>query len=215
MVFLKMIDMNNNELKNFIIKHSVKINGVIHVGAHFGQEDILYKELGIKYRLYFEPLKSNFDILRGNVGDDAILINKALGNEKKFVSMYVETVNNGMSSSILEPKLHTIQFPNIVFNQTEEVEMVRLDDLDFNFLNYNMMNIDVQGFELEVLKGSINTLKNIDYLIVEINNAELYKNCPMFNEINNFLTNNNFTCVDQYWWGHNFGEGFFKKNKLI
>lgn len=203
--------MNNQELKSFITKHNVSIHGVIHIGAHFGQEDDLYKELGIKNRLYFEPLKSNFKILKEKVGIDAIVIQKALGNEKKTVKMHVESSNNGMSSSILEPKLHTTQFPNIVFDNSEDVEMDRLDDLQIEVKNYNMMNIDVQGFELEVLRGSIKTLKYIDYLIVEINNAELYNGCPMFKEINDFLTDHNFTCVDQYWWGGNFGEGFFKK----
>ena len=147
--------MNNTELKQYILKHDVKINGVIHVGAHFGQEDDTYKELGIKNRLYFEPLLLNFNTLKNSIkDDDAIIVRKALGNEKKIVSMYVETKNNGMSSSILEPKLHTKQFPDIVFNSTEEVELDRLDDLEYDFSKYNMMNIDVQGFELEVLKGS-------------------------------------------------------------
>ena len=40
--------MNNSELKSFILKHNVKINGVIHVGAHFGQEDDVYEDLKIK-----------------------------------------------------------------------------------------------------------------------------------------------------------------------
>jgi len=203
--------MGNEELKQFMIKHKVSPYGVIHVGAHFGQEDSLYKELGIKNRLYFEPLEDNFNILKEKVDGDSIVIKKALGNEKKNVTMYVETANKGMSSSILQPKLHTIQFPSIVFDKTEEVEMDRLDDLGININDYNMMNIDVQGFELEVLKGSVNTLKNIDYLIVEINNAELYDGCPLFNEINEFLVNNGFTCIEQFWWGGNFGEGFFKK----
>ena len=205
--------MGNNELKEFILKHDVSIHGVIHIGAHFGQEDSLYKELGIKNRLYFEPLEKNFNNLKENVGLDAKLIKKALGNEKKIVKMYVESFNDGMSSSILEPKLHTTQFPNIIFNSIEEVEMDRLDDLDIEIKDYNMMNIDVQGFELEVLKGSVNALQNIDYLIVEINNAELYSGCPLFNDINEFLKQHNFTCVDEYWWGGNFGEGFFKKIK--
>lgn len=205
--------MNNIELKTFMINHNVNIHGVIHVGAHFGQEDEVYKELGISNRIYFEPLSSNFETLKEKIDDDAILVKLALGNEKRKVSMFVESFNKGMSSSILEPKLHSVQFPHIVFDSVEEVEMDRLDDLNYDFSKYNMMNIDVQGFELEVLKGSVNTLSNIDYVIVEINRAELYKGCPHFNEINNWMTHHGFTCVEQFWWGNNFGEGFFKKVK--
>jgi FkbM family methyltransferase len=207
--------MNNLEFKGFIMKHDVQIKGVIHVGAHFGQENELYNELGAKNKIFFEPLNSNFRTLVEKVGneDGTILVKKALGNEKKQIEMFVESNNNGMSSSILEPKLHTRQFPSIVFDKKEVVEMDRLDDLDFDYSLYNMMNIDVQGYELEVLKGSIKTLKNIDYLVVEINSDELYQGCPLFEDIQRFLNDNGFTCIDQFWWGGNFGEGFFKKIK--
>ncbi len=205
--------MGNLELKEFMIKHGVPIHGVIHVGAHFGQEDILYKELKIKNRLYFEPISYNFNVLKNNIDSDVKIFNLALGNEKKIVRMYVESFNEGMSSSILEPKLHLEQFPNIVFDNFEDVYMDRLDDLDINVNDYNMMNIDVQGYELEVLKGSIKTLSNIDYLVVEINKSELYKGCAIHDEIDYFLIENCFKCVDKYWWGHTFGEGFYVKNK--
>lgn len=207
--------MNNIEFKSFITKHDVNIKGVIHVGAHFGQENELYNELGIKNKIFFEPLNSNFSTLVEQIGneDGTILVKKALGNQKKQIEMFVESSNKGMSSSILEPKLHIRQFPNIVFDKREIVEMDRLDDLEFDYSPYNMMNIDVQGYELEVLKGSINTLKNIDYLVVEINSAELYQGCPLFGDIQKFLESNGLTCIDQFWWGGNFGEGFFKRIK--
>lgn len=207
--------MNNIEFKGFITKHDVNIKGVIHVGAHFGQENELYNELGIKNKIFFEPLDSNFTTLVEKIGNEngTILVKKALGNQKKQIEMFVESSNKGMSSSILEPKLHVRQFPNIVFDKKEVVEMDRLDDLKFDFSLYNMMNIDVQGYELEVLKGAINTLKNIDYLVVEINSAELYQSCPLFGDIQRFLELNELTCIDQFWWGGNFGEGFFKRIK--
>jgi FkbM family methyltransferase len=207
--------MNNQELKDYMTKHGVKISGVIHVGAHFGQENSTYVELGINKRIFFEPLETNFINLQSYVDKEAILIKKALGNEKKLIEMFVENNNNKMSSSILEPLLHKTQFPNIVFETTETVEMDRLDDMDLDLTDINMMNIDVQGYELEVLKGSVNTLKQIDYIILEINSVELYKNCPMFDDINNFLIGHGFECIDQFWWGGNFGEGFFVKKKNI
>jgi FkbM family methyltransferase len=205
--------MNNSELKSFILKHNIKINGVIHVGAHFGQEDDVYEELKIQNRLYFEPLPSAFDKLKEKIKNEHLIYNKALGNENKFIKMFVETKNQGMSSSILEPSIHLRQFPEITFDDEINVEMIRLDDLNIDLSKYNMMNIDVQGYELEVLKGSEKTLKNIEYIIVEINNNEMYKNCVFFPELESFLKNQNFICVEQFWWGGTFGEGFFvKKN---
>ena len=98
-------------------KYNMSISGIIHIGAHHGQEHSLYKNKGIKNIVYFEPLSSNFNILKNNVGEEAILYNYALGNEEKEIEMYVETANKGQSSSILEPVIHKRQYPHIVFNK--------------------------------------------------------------------------------------------------
>ena len=134
--------MNNLEFKGFIMKHDVQIKGVIHVGAHFGQENELYNELGAKNKIFFEPLNSNFRTLVEKVGneDGTILVKKALGNENKKITMYVEKANQGQSSSILEPHIHLKQYPHIIFEDREEVEMIKLDEFEFDIKKYNFIN---------------------------------------------------------------------------
>jgi hypothetical protein len=63
------------------------------------------------------------------------LVNKALGDQIGQSFMYVETANGGQSSSILKPKLHLTQYPHITFDSTEQVEMIRLDDYEFDKQN--------------------------------------------------------------------------------
>ena len=41
----------------------------------------------------------------------------------------------------------------------EKIEIMKLDDLDFKFHNQSVLKIDVQGLEVEVLKGALNSLK--------------------------------------------------------
>ena len=48
---------------------------------------------------------------------------------------------------------------------------------------YNFLNMDVQGYELEVLKGGTTTLEKIDYVMTEVNRAEVYKKCAMIEEL--------------------------------
>ena len=196
-----------------IEKYKMEIKGIIHIGAHHGQENSLYKQNNIKNIVYFEPLQSNFDVLKNNVGDDAILFNCALGNDEKEIEMFVENANMGQSSSILEPALHATQYPHIVFHKKEMVSMKKLDNIELNFEDYNFINIDVQGYELEVFKGSVNTLKNIDYIIAEINREELYKNCSQINELKEFLGEHGFELVEEAWIGGNWGDGLFIKKK--
>ena len=90
--------------------------------------------------------------------------------------------------------------------------MVRLDDIEINIKNYNLINIDVQGYELEVFKGAEKSLENIDYIISEINRDEVYLGCAKINELEDFLKPYGFKLVEQNWAGNIWGDGFFIKN---
>jgi len=184
------------DLEELVQKYQVKIKGLIHVGAHYGQEYEIYQRLGIANLIFFEPLVQNFEILKTHVGEKAKLFQLALGNENKEVKMYVESTNNGMSSSILKPQKHLEQYPQIVFDQEEIVEMVRLDDFLSEKENYNFLTIDVQGYELEVLKGSRETLTNISGILTEVNRDELYSNCVRVEQLDDFLKNFDFYRVE-------------------
>lgn len=200
------------DFNQLVKKYNMKMNGVLHIGAHYGEEHSLYKTNNINKIVYFEPLKSSFEVLKSNVGDDSTLFNIALGQEEKEIEMFVETANNGQSSSILEPGLHLNQYPHITFDSKEIVMMKRLDDvIDNSNGEYNFINIDVQGYELEVFKGSTKTLENVDYIISEINNDEVYRNCAKVNELCDFLGQYGFTLVEQSWDGGTWGDGLFIK----
>lgn len=200
-------------LNSIVNKYNMKISGVLHIGAHFGEENGVYNDLGIQKRIFFEPLSSNFRVLKNNIGENYTLMNIALGNENKKISMNVETANGGQSSSILHPVLHLTQYPHIKFETTEEVEMKRLDDLNLDLLEFNFINIDVQGYELEVFKGAEKTLHNIDYIMSEINRDEVYQNCARIEQLIDFLSPYGFELVEQTWDGGTWGDGFFIKKK--
>jgi FkbM family methyltransferase len=201
------------DFNGLVEKYKMEIKGVLHIGAHHGQEHALYKNNNIKNIIYFEPRESNFNVLKNNVGEDAILFNYALGNDEKEVEMFVETANMGQSSSILEPVIHATQYPHIVFNKKEVVQMKKLDNIDINLENYNFINIDVQGYELEVFKGGEKVLEQIDFIIAEINRDELYRGCTQINELKDFLNNYGFELVEESWVGGNWGDGLFIKKK--
>ena len=201
------------DFNNIYEKYNLNVKGVIHIGAHHGQEDYFYQNKKINNIMYFEPLSDNFRILESNVPKNRVLHNLALGNEEKNISMYVERVNRGMSSSILKPQLHLTQYPHIVFNEVEEVRMTKLDNVDFNRNDYNFINIDVQGYELEVFKGGYNFLNSIDYIMSEVNREELYKDCARIEQLDEFLSNYGFERVETYWAGGSWGDAFYIKNK--
>ena len=55
------------DLKNLHDKYKMNVKGVLHIGAHFGEENSIYDELNYPNRIFFEPLKKNFDVLRQNI----------------------------------------------------------------------------------------------------------------------------------------------------
>jgi FkbM family methyltransferase len=193
-------------------KYNLKIKGVLHIGAHFGQELTTYEKVGIENVMFFEPLPHTFEKLKENTKDkNVVLVKTALGNHIGEIEMFVESANQGQSSSILEPSIHLKQYPHIKFNNKVVVPITKLDNFIGDKEKYNFINIDVQGYELEVFKGSVEYLKSIDYIMTEVNRDEVYKNCPMIEELDDFLSSYNFERVETTWDGGTWGDAFYVK----
>ena len=102
---------------------------------------------------------------------------------------------------------------DINFKQSEdalflEEEHIILKDQIKKF-NSILMKIDVQGFDLEVLKGSKHVLKHINYLYIEASSVELYKNQPLLENIKDFLFEEGFFLEGS------FNQSYGKNKKLI
>jgi len=200
-------------LINLSKKYNIKIDGIIHIGAHFAEEHQTYKQLNVSNIVYFEPVAKTFKVLSERIKDNSVLYNYALGNEDKDIEMFIEDADAYGCSSILQPSSNYI---NVPFSTKEIVKMKRLDS--FNFVGYNFLNIDVQGYELEVLKGSYETLKKIDYIVCEIN-REVPQKCLDYvgsstvNQVSEYLKQFGFELVETSWDGISWGDGFYlKKN---
>ena len=60
----------------------------------------------------------------------------------------------------------------------------------------DLLKLDVQGFELDILKNATQTLKRVATLIVEVEYSEVYVGQPLFAEIDVFLRSQDFELVD-------------------
>ena len=189
-------------------QHNVNINGVIHVGGHIGDELEEYR--GIENIIIFEPQKHCYDqlVAKANRIDlPGTFVNKALGN---FVGEAEITSDpTGLTGSLLEPGL-VVDYPDIVFSEKFMVEVSRMDDEIPADHPYNFLNMDVQGYELEVLKGGLTTLEKIDYVMTEVNRAEVYKKCAMMWELTELLEEYGFKPVAEAWHG-DWGDAFYVK----
>ena len=197
-------------LKNLYEHYNCVFNGVLHIGAHYGEEYTTYNDLGITPIVFVEALPNTFEILKQRVGQDCICINTAIGNIEGQIDMYVETADACGSSSVLAPKLHLSQYPQVTFNSnTTKVNITKIDSL--NIPKCNFLNIDIQGYELEALKGASNYLNNVDYIMLEVNRDEVYENCAHVDEIDLYLQKYNLVRVETEWAGGIWGDVFYIK----
>lgn len=203
-------------LTNLQKKYSLRINGVIHCGAHFGEEVPEYFALGIKNIALIEPCAKAFNELKRRFsGHHHIrLFNYACTTTAGEAVMYTETANKGQSNSLLQPMEHTRHYPDIQFNGREVVKTVRLDALGLGNI-YNMLNIDVQGTEGSVIMGATGIMLYIDYVYIEVNadGSNLYNGATSISQLDTLL--NDFTRIETAWTGQGWGDALYiRKSKL-
>jgi FkbM family methyltransferase len=188
------------DIQNILNKFHIKPLGIIHLGAHKGEELKLYKKLNIKNILLYEANKKLINYLKIKslifnflFNMNIKIINKVIYDKKSISKLNV--TSNSQSSSILDLGIHQELYPNIVKKEEVLVEGNTLDDEFSNFYNisnYNFLNIDIQGAELLALLGAQTILNKLDIIYTEINYDYVYKNCALVSDIDNLLKKYNF-----------------------
>jgi FkbM family methyltransferase len=206
---------NFDELKKVF---NIQAKNIAYIGANEGQElESLINSFSNSQIYLFEPqvipfgrLKEKYENLK-----NLHFYNFGLGSKENRMQLYINTNNNNMSSSVLKPKEHLRYHPNVKFDGTETIGIKKFSNLNINDVNF--LNIDVQGYELEVLKGFEDYLLSVDYIICEVNRKELYKNCVLIGELDNYLKAYNFLRVKTKWFSKTipWGDAFYiKKTKI-
>lgn len=198
-------------------KYSMKIRGVVQVGCHHAQEYAEYYSLGIRKFVFIEPCETAFSVLKNKFSGvpNVKLYNHACGDVSGSGTMFTGPSNQGMSNSLLRPKIHLTQHPDVIFNDTETVDVERLDKLEFNREEFNLLNMDCQGFEGRVLMGATETIKHIDYVYTEVNRLEMYEGNAMIEDIDKLLSD--FQRVETGWASdyHGWGDAMYIRKSLI
>lgn len=223
-------------LQEVLNKYCICPKGVIHVGAHWAEEHEEYVRCGINRFTYIEPCKDAFYVLmkkfgfeyseneykhysRG-YGDEKMninLLNYACGEKEGDMTMNVSNDNQGQSNSLLKPLLHLQQHPEVIFDNKEIVRVQPLDYILFEKQNYDFLVMDCQGYEGQVLKGAVNTLKHIDIIYTEINRGQTYEDNMEIEEMDLFLDFHGFTRVETHWPSPNWtwGDAVFIRKTLL
>jgi len=175
---------------------------VVDVGANVGQFSLLVRALHPAARIVaFEPLpeaaaryRQVFD------GDGRVTLHEAaVSPEAGTATMHVSAAAD--SSSLLPiSERQSELFPGTEEVGTTDVAVGPLDQfVDASEIQAPaMLKIDVQGFELEVLRGSVGLLPSFDHVYVEASFEALYEDQALFADVEAFLVSQGFEEVGRY-----------------
>lgn len=157
---------------------------VIDVGASRGQFALFAATRFPTARIIsFEPLPGPGRKLEAVMGDRVEIRRTAVGQQAGTVTINISRQDD--SSSVLTiGEAQESHFPGTEAVDSREVEMASLDQaLDSPPRRPCLLKIDVQGLELEVLKGAEETLKQVDEALIECSFVELYQGQAMADEV--------------------------------
>lgn len=207
-------------IDNLLKQYNIQPKGIIHIGAHEGQEVNTYKSWGVDNILYIEANPKVFAKLQKNLVSfpDVKIACCAISNQNGEITLNI--TSSDQSSSILSLKIHQKIYPTITEEEQIIVPSKTLDfllkEMALNSTNFNILNIDIQGAELLAFQGSIETLKYIDAINTEVNYQELYEGCALIWELDEFLENHGFKRVLTTTPYHSsWGDAFYVKEKFI
>jgi FkbM family methyltransferase len=165
-----------------------QIDLIIDAGANIGQYATGLRKHGYTKHLFsFEPLINAFDQLKTKSAKDNKWEVFNLGVGSSSGQLNINVSENLVSSSFLPvTEASTEAAPKSRFSSTQTVNVVRLDEFLIDrvsgFENI-FLKIDVQGFELEVLKGAEALLSKVKVIQLEMSFVPMYKDGPLFADV--------------------------------
>ncbi|MDG6999402.1 MAG: FkbM family methyltransferase [Nitrososphaerota archaeon] len=159
-----LIDRVYEQLDDFIPKPG---EVVVDIGAQFGDYAFLCAKMFGAEVFSFEPLRKNYELmlkfLRVNGVNNVHTYNVLLGAGDYSTGVLTD---DGMTSS-----------PDLTYETGKRYETHEMRTLDsFKLKAPAILKIDVEGFEMDVLKGAAKTLRLGPKVIVEVHSRELRTN---------------------------------------
>ena len=172
---------------NWIIKKFSNQNSLcfIDIGANFGWYTCLFSIIGGENSKIFsvEPSPDNLFFLKKNIYKNKLknisLIECAIGEKENSLPLYFANPKNPGAHSLIKDTPQQDSITNY-----SKVDVNTLDSLFKDLEIIHLMKIDIEGFELNALKGGLKTLKKVQNLLIEFS-PHLWKD--PYNEAKHFF----------------------------
>ena len=180
------LDYNLSEL----VKKGLKIDVIYDIGAFRGEwsKNLNQSTLKNKDFLLFEANQANEEYLKKS---NFYYYIGVLSDEKKKVNFYSRKLTGDSYYREQSDRYDKDRKPETIITTTLD-EIVKKENLKLP----NFIKIDTQGSEIDILKGSKNTLKNCNLIYLETPIIEYNLNSPNLNECVNYLKSISFVPLD-------------------
>jgi 2-O-methyltransferase len=179
---------NKKTIRKYIGRDAI----IIEAGAHIGTDTCEMAKLWPDTTIYaFEPIPELFEILKHNTSSysNVKCFQLALGNKTGITSINKSSGDSDASSSLLEPKEHLKIHPTVLFDKKIEIEVTTLSDWMklYCIERIDFLWLDLQGFELDVLKDSVDIVSNVSVIYTEVSLIENYSKSALYPELRDWL----------------------------
>ena len=174
---------------------------IIQAGSHKGEVciDIFSKYYSEAEIHTFEPCHDSYITCKNNIENSSVkqnikLYNFGLSNTPGNAVLNISTSSNTNSIYNIN-NIYSVTHPHT--NKKETIKLITLDYFYKDILKENGRPIDLlylntEGHELEILRGSLEILGNTKVVFLEVNFIEIWKDSPVFKDIDIFMQNNGF-----------------------
>jgi FkbM family methyltransferase len=201
------------DIMNILKANNISLGeGGFHIGAHDCEELSFYNRMGIQPVVWIDAISSKVEqaAQRGIPN-----VYHAVITDKDDTDVTFHISNNVQSSSVLEFGTHSQEHPYVWYVNTVLQKSITIDTFfernNIDPSKFTFWNFDIQGAELMALQGATKSLQYAKVLYLEVNEKELYKNCGLIQDLDNFLSNYHFKRVLTHMTHHGWGDAVYIK----
>lgn len=189
---------DQSSISKYVIRKYLPQNPVIiDCGAHVGADSIELSKMLPKSKIFcFEPVPSIFSSLKKNTKKYSNIecFQIALSDNDGEAHFFVSSGESDASSSLMNPTGHKEFHPDVNFNEEILVQTMSLDSWaeKKNLKKVDFLWLDMQGYELNMLKASKNILRTVSVIHTEVSILNTYEGVVLYPEYRLWLESQGF-----------------------
>jgi FkbM family methyltransferase len=168
-------------------KKGLNLHKVLDVGAFEGNWTKMFKSFFPSSQILMVEANSEKEKILSSIGDYKIAL---LGAEDNKEVDYYKGQNSAQTGNSIFLENTKIEF------KSEKRRTQTLTSLLGANESFDLIKMDVQGSELDIIKGGLNIVKNTKFLLIELQMTEYNKGAPKSEEVISFLKDINFEFID-------------------